>query len=128
MKIELDLTDDQANELCEIIGEAAEAFRPSAVALWKAIAEAKKQEHARLMREHVKAPADFYGTEHETGLDGLYCCCDSRTETPPAGYGLRYVKTQHPATSPEVGTPAFAAWSAGADVWEPVLILRRAAK
>lgn len=76
--------------------------------------------------EGVIATPD-YGSEHEPGLDGLFCCCDSRTETPPAGFGQRYVKTHHPATSPAMGTPAFAAWAAGAEVWEPVLILRGAA-
>lgn len=125
MKIELDLTDDQVRELREIIGEAAEASKPSAVALWKALAAASKAEHARLMREHCPAPAIDYGTEHETGLDGLYCCCDSRTETAPEGFRLRYVKTHHPATSPEVGTPAFKAWGDGAEVWEPVLIMQK---
>lgn len=124
MKIELDLTGVEAEILCELIAHASNidflrgtgvgpnGLRPANIAM-------------KAIRAALDAATD-YGTEHETGLDGLYCCCDSRTETPPKGYRLSYEKTHHPATSPAMGTPAFKAWGAGAEVWEPVLVMQKA--
>lgn len=66
-------------------------------------------------------------SEHKRGKDGLFACCNTVAEPmPPAGMGIKWQKTRRPATSPEMGTPAWQAWAgAGEEVWEPVFILRR---
>lgn len=67
--------------------------------------------------------AVFYGSEHERGLQGLFCSCNSREPCPEsAGLRLSYRRTRKPVTSPGLGTPAARALSEGEEVWEPVFV------
>jgi hypothetical protein len=64
-------------------------------------------------------------TSHKRGLDGLFATCDSTVEKAPSNTVLQWIKTHHPATSPDIGSPAWKAWCTGEEVWEPVLVLLR---
>lgn len=65
-------------------------------------------------------------TEYTRGKDGLYACCDALAEpAPPKGLGMRWRRTKRPCTSPTMTTPAWDAYCAGEEVWEPYFVLVR---
>jgi hypothetical protein len=66
------------------------------------------------------------GTQHMRDTkSGLFATMDKLPCKAPTGWRYQWKKTNVPATSPKIGTPAFAAYASREQVWAPVLVPAR---
>lgn len=58
LKVECELSDAEANEIRDLLRDAASRSLPGAVKVWKAIEKARREELARVMRQ-INSGAGF---------------------------------------------------------------------